>query len=274
MFVTLSVFAQGTEYKLLEPIPYVESKPGSSTVQSYIPGVIQLIVGVAGALAVIMIIVGGIQYMSTDAIGKKDQAKHTIQNAVWGFILVLSSWLILATVNPDLTSLNLTLEAPRAGSDLTSAETGEAGSTGNPWPDDLAIRTELASGGIGVAVPKCTWIGQTNCTSVTGLSPKVASGLKALKQQCGGCEVFITGGTEYWSHLSHNKGVPVVDLRSHTQTTPRTENSLTKYIKEKGTRETSSECANGERYKLPSGGTYVLESASAKNTGIHWHVCY
>ncbi|MDP2651137.1 MAG: hypothetical protein Q8O98_00950, partial [bacterium] len=62
------VLAQDTtEYTLLTPIEFVESSPGKATANSYIPGFIKLIIAIAGGLAVIQIIFGGIKYMSTDA---------------------------------------------------------------------------------------------------------------------------------------------------------------------------------------------------------------
>jgi len=73
-------------------------------------------------LAVIMIIWGGIQYMSTDAISGKSEAKNTIQNAIWGLLLAISAWLILNTINPDLVKFNLNIEPikPSTTSDTSS----------------------------------------------------------------------------------------------------------------------------------------------------------
>lgn len=58
-------------------------------------------VGVVAVLAVIMLVIGGVQYM---VAGDKDPgpAKERIKNAIWGLILALTSYLILYTINPDL----------------------------------------------------------------------------------------------------------------------------------------------------------------------------
>jgi|GEM_PF-1789181 len=59
-------------------------------------------VGLVAIIAVIMLVIGGVQYM---VAGEKDpsSAKERIRNAIWGLILALCSYLILYTINPDLT---------------------------------------------------------------------------------------------------------------------------------------------------------------------------
>lgn len=59
-------------------------------------------IAVAVALALIMIIWGGIEYMTSDAWQNKDNGKKRIQDALWGLGLALVSYLILFTINPCL----------------------------------------------------------------------------------------------------------------------------------------------------------------------------
>lgn len=74
-------------------------------VNQYVKIAIQL----AGMLAVIMIIVGGIQYVSTDSWSGKSDGKQRIQAALGGLALALASYIILNTINPTLTDLNFTI---------------------------------------------------------------------------------------------------------------------------------------------------------------------
>ena len=62
---------------------------------------------VAVALAVLMIVRGGIQYMTTDSVDGKGGAKLRIQAAVGGLVLAFASILILNTINPSLTRTDL-----------------------------------------------------------------------------------------------------------------------------------------------------------------------
>lgn len=114
LFVSTPAWAQ-TEYKLLAPLDgYVKTTEGGKvTAANYISGIFTLIIAVAGGLAVIMIVFGGIQYMSTDAFQGKSEAKNTISNAIWGLLLALSAWLILHTINPDLIKFDLRIPPPQ-----------------------------------------------------------------------------------------------------------------------------------------------------------------
>ncbi len=101
------------EYCLLEPIPFGDGNLPFSKIDSgtglgeYLQTLFKILLGIIGVLAVVMIIVGGVQYMTTDAIGGKENGKETVTNALGGLILALGSWLILNTINPDLVSFKL-----------------------------------------------------------------------------------------------------------------------------------------------------------------------
>ena len=97
--------ASNTGYVPLETVPGVTQTGTSVNLASYIPAVIKLAIGLAGALAVVMIVVGGIQYLSTDAWFDKKDGVARIKNALWGLGLAISSWLILYTINPHLVTL-------------------------------------------------------------------------------------------------------------------------------------------------------------------------
>jgi len=64
------------------------------------------IIGISGLAAFIMLVWGGIQWMSSagnpTAIG---DAKDRIQKALLGLLLVLSSFIIIQIINPELTIL-------------------------------------------------------------------------------------------------------------------------------------------------------------------------
>jgi len=62
---------------------------------------------IAGMLAVIMIAIGGFQYMGSDAYSTKQSAKERITNAIIGLLIVISAVLILETINPGITDLEL-----------------------------------------------------------------------------------------------------------------------------------------------------------------------
>ena len=94
-------------YNLLQPLPVV-----GQTVESfpdYITKIIPFILGLAAVLAVVEIVIGGIEYAVTEAIDAKADAKDRIRQAILGLLLALASWLILYTINPELINLKLNI---------------------------------------------------------------------------------------------------------------------------------------------------------------------
>ena len=87
---------------------------------TYLTGMVKLLIMVAGVLAVIMIMLGGIQYMSSDAISGKEEGKEKITQALFGLLLAIASWLILNTINPDLLIINPTIKPAELPSSSTS----------------------------------------------------------------------------------------------------------------------------------------------------------
>ena len=77
--------------KLLAPLPGLD-KIKNPTLGEYLSVIYQIVLGLAGLLAVIMIIVGGVQYASTDAISNKELGRERINNAIFGLLLALLAY--------------------------------------------------------------------------------------------------------------------------------------------------------------------------------------
>jgi hypothetical protein len=87
-------------YKLLAPIAGLTEAP--SNIGDYFSKIFLLAIGLCGALAVIMIIISGVQYMGNDSIFGKTEAKSKILASVLGLLIALGSYALLNTINPDL----------------------------------------------------------------------------------------------------------------------------------------------------------------------------
>tara|TARA_B100001971_G_scaffold103690_1_gene95495 strand:- start:47 stop:832 length:786 start_codon:yes stop_codon:yes gene_type:complete len=92
---------QDKEFVPLETIPGV-IEGGNTDLNQFFNGLFKFGIIIAGFLAVVMIAVGGIQYMSTDAIHGKSEGRERITYALMGLLLILFSWILLNTVNPDI----------------------------------------------------------------------------------------------------------------------------------------------------------------------------
>lgn len=110
----------------------------TTDIQTYLPGVFNLAIGIAGVLAVLMIIIGGVQYITTDAIQGKHDGKERIQNALRGLVLVLVSWVLLYTINPKLTVFDLNIETTTFVGTEDSVDTND-----NPYINEGGSTTDL-----------------------------------------------------------------------------------------------------------------------------------
>ena len=102
-------------YVLLAPLPNPEGgvvKPDFDPTQNnnlsvYLNLMIKLFIGICAVLAVIMIVMGGIEYMTSELPGMKSEGKERIRNAILGLILALGAWTLLDTINPNLLNTNI-----------------------------------------------------------------------------------------------------------------------------------------------------------------------
>jgi len=109
----LFVLAQNAEYEPLVALPGTGEGGtigNKVTLATYLPGIFNLTIAVAGALAVIVMVIGGVQYLSTDAISGREAGKERMTNALVGLLLALASWVILYTLNPKILVFDLNLQ--------------------------------------------------------------------------------------------------------------------------------------------------------------------
>lgn len=109
-----------SSYELLSPLPCedginnCEKKQFSSFnpeqgLSSYINIMLRIFIGICAVLAMVMVVLGGLEYMTSELISSKESGKQKITGAILGLIIALGSYALLNTINPDLlnTSLNI-----------------------------------------------------------------------------------------------------------------------------------------------------------------------
>ena len=95
-------------YTSLVSLPGVSTAGASVNVPNYISGILTLVISLSGALAVLMLVIGGTQYVASGITpDQKQRAKERIRDALIGLALVLGSWLILHSINPNLNKSTL-----------------------------------------------------------------------------------------------------------------------------------------------------------------------
>ena len=112
IFLAPSIVMANGEYTPVSTLPGVFTKGVPVSATSIIAGIYNASIGIGSMLAVIMIIKGGMKYTVSEAIGSKEEAKKDIWYAVWGLLLLLTSFIILRTINVDLVNIRLDLSVP------------------------------------------------------------------------------------------------------------------------------------------------------------------
>ncbi len=96
-------------YTPLEPIPGIT--PGANGVydltspggfSKFINAIFTILITGGALLAVLMLTIGGVQYMTASSVGNKTQGLDRARAAIYGILLIAATWLILNTINPHL----------------------------------------------------------------------------------------------------------------------------------------------------------------------------
>ncbi len=212
-FIPLISLAQG--YQPLVSDGPLNNAAKSANLSEFLITIYNFGVGIAVALSVLFIIFGGIQYMTTDAMFKKEEGRKRITAAVAGLLIALSSWIILNQINPKIFQNDLTLKPIQGGggSNIPLPDGGTPGGVDNTDPfnentndasgespevigDESKIRNDLASQGVTINKNPCTYPGQRNCTNVTGFRQSTIDAISTINRGIGGTGFVITGGTE------------------------------------------------------------------------------
>ncbi len=112
-----------TTYSLLAPLGPLS---GAVTLGQYLAGIVQVIIGLAGILAVVMIVICGVQMIGSPSVSQKSASKECITNALFGVLLAISSWLILNTINAQLLQSDIPLQNLPAAPSAPPASTIDA----------------------------------------------------------------------------------------------------------------------------------------------------
>jgi hypothetical protein len=263
-FITLYIFAPALVFAqdsvvLLEPtLPLVEQ---GIDLGGYLNALYQLGLGVATVLAVIMIIWGGLEYMTKDSIQSKSDGRNRITKALIGLLLAYGSWLILYTINPNLVSFQFLNRLK-----TQTGTGGNAPASGEMPQSEKDIRDRLKAAGININHTEPCGLGETTgCTTLAGLPEKAIQGLINLREACD-CAITVTGGTES-GHKTHGPGIPVVDVSSFP--------ALSEYATKNGASPvTATTCPPGRFHQIRH---FIFQWEPAGCHGVkdtHWHLIF
>lgn len=75
-------------------------------IAQYFTGIYKYAVGIGGFIAAVMLMLGGLQYLTSADSTRTSAAKKRITDSLTGLVIILGSYLLLTALNPDLTTFS------------------------------------------------------------------------------------------------------------------------------------------------------------------------
>lgn len=148
----------------------------------YAAGVYKYLLLIAGIIAAVRILAAGFNYIIAGGDSQKiEEAKSGIGHALIGLVLVLGSYLLLYTINPDLVQFKSLKIKVVENIELTGGDSGPDAGTG-----------KLNSGKVDINIPKTLGI---NCPGSGGDFASIAQSFKGKVTYVLGGKGNITDGT-------------------------------------------------------------------------------
>lgn len=119
-------------------LPGVSSPAPGSSLRDYLKYVYIFGLGASGIAAFVVIVWAGIKYAASEIITSKEEARKDIQNALFGLALLMSAYLILNTINPELVKLQIPSITPLPSGGLNCSRLGESETSDKPCCSGLS----------------------------------------------------------------------------------------------------------------------------------------
>ncbi len=124
-------------YVPLEPILGINSSAflqalyeGKNVFGDLLNILLQVVISLGALIAVGALVYGGVAYMISGVSETHSEAKHRIEAAFWGLLILLASWLILNTINPQLLQItNIFRATPNTPTTNTGTNNSPAAQT-------------------------------------------------------------------------------------------------------------------------------------------------
>lgn len=108
LFAFSAGHASAEGYHLLANVPTLPDQT-PFTFAEYLQGLYVLIVGMGIVLSVVMLAVGGVEYIFASIPSAKNDGKARMVGALIGLLFILGSWILLGALNPKLLKGGLTI---------------------------------------------------------------------------------------------------------------------------------------------------------------------
>ena len=100
-----TVKSPNSNYQLLAPLPnpdnpneLIKTFDTEGGLGKYLNPMIKIFIGLCAVLSVVMIVVGGLEYMTSELPGNKSEGKERIMHAILGLLIALGAYALLSTI--------------------------------------------------------------------------------------------------------------------------------------------------------------------------------
>lgn len=139
-FAATAAFAATSDKFTFQPIIQGQTLPlPTNNLCDYLNALFKLSISISVVLAVIMIIIDGFKYMTSEAVGNKKDALGGIRSALGGLVLLLASYLLLFIINPQILSLSVVSTNGGALGGLCGTNVSQQGETNPVLVDENKI---------------------------------------------------------------------------------------------------------------------------------------
>lgn len=124
-----------------------DSVAKSNNLAIFFNNLYKYLIGLAAALAVIEIILGGLQISTQESVDMHTKGKARIYNAIFGLVLVLAPVLVFSIINPRILNLSVGLEKlpTQPGTSAPAAVAPPGGFAAQPQPPQYTGLSPLPS---------------------------------------------------------------------------------------------------------------------------------
>ncbi len=161
--------------------------PPKCSFNDYLNLAIQILIGITGVILVLRLMYVGFEYMTTDLPFKKANAKGQFFTSLMGLLLVLTSYIILNTINPKL--VNETVNVQQLAIGVTAPDTDTTPLIQNTGAPTSGAAGACTAGITRVTVQKSSFVA---CSNYKGIP--VATNLQNMLKAAYGAGIKLTGG--------------------------------------------------------------------------------
>lgn len=189
--------SQGTFVPLTNIPGLTDIQPDTGGLATFFNNLYKYLIGLSAALAVIMIIRGGLEYSTQDSVSSKEAGKEHIKQAILGLVLVLSPVLVFSIINPSILNLSINFQKlDNTPTNPTTGPTNPGGGTQGPTAGNCTVtggnylKTATCAGGNGTDAKTLAnqWIANNCNTLFFGLFGSDTSDVTCTASNSSGCQ--------------------------------------------------------------------------------------